>query len=341
MYKISLPSAAGSLCLLAFAAQAHGAVITNPVITNSPSEFNASFAAANLFDGTPAFNVATGQGNQWAGSGVGPHTIDFNFGAVTTFGWLAYAQRSGSNPALDKVTSINFTFSNAPDFSNPTTTTVNITNVASANYWAYNFASSFSGQYVRAVFNGSGGNPGGSELRFYNPARPALANPVILGSPSQFDASFAAANLFDGSGELGLSANNNQWAGLGGGPHTIDFDFGTAVSVNALGYAQRQGGNPAVDKVTSVSLYFSDINGVFGGVPNTVLSITNVTDNLLTEYSLGSAQSGRYLRAVFTGNGGNPGGSELRFYGAVVPEPAAGLLTFLASGALLARRRRK
>jgi hypothetical protein len=334
---IFLAGFAASLMLIA---QTQAAVISNPTITNSPSQFDGSYAATNLFDGTPTFGAGTTLGSQWAGSGVGPHTIEFNFGAPKSIGWLGYAQRAGSNPALDKVTSIQFTYSNAPDFSAATTSTLTVTNTANSNYWAYNLGATFSAQYVRAVFTGSGGNPGGSELRFYEPARQALANPTITGSASQFSPAFAASFLFDGVGEAGLNANNEQWAGSGPGPHTLNFDFGSGVSVDTIGYAQRAGGIPTTDKVISMDLFFSDVDGVFSPTPTTTLAITNTTNNLFIEYSLGASYSGRYLKAIFTGNGGNPGGSELRFYGAPVPEPSQAVLGFAACCGLLMRRRR-
>ena len=108
--------------------------------------------------------------------------------------------------------------------------------------------------------------------------------------------------------------------------------------MNAIGYAQRAGGNPAVDKVLSIAFYFSDTLGVFGGVPDENLTITDTTDNLFNEYNFAGAHAGRFVRAVFTGNGGNPGGSELRFYG--VPEPTGSLLALAGVGAVMLRRRR-
>ena len=177
-------------------------------------------------------------------------------------------------------------------------------------------------------------------MRFYEPARQALPNPAILGSPSQFSPAFAASFLFDGVGEAGLNANNEQWAGSGPGPHTLQFDFGSGVAVDTMGSAQRLGDIPTIDKVTAIDLYFSDINGVFDALPDTILSVSNTANSNFTEYSLGGSFTGRYLKAVFTGNGGNPGGSELRFYGAPVPELSQALLSLAAVCGLMIRRRR-
>jgi hypothetical protein len=330
-----------SLVLFLSLASAPAAVLSNPAITSVSSQFSGAFAASFLFDGNPVFGAATGQGNQWAGAGVGPHTINFDFGAAKNIGWIGYAQRAGSIATTDKVTSIQFTWSNTPDFSVSTTSSLTVTNTANNLFWAYDLGAPFNAQYVRAVFTGNGGNPGGSELRFFEPARTALPRPTIVGTPSQFSAAYAASFLFDGVGEAGLRANNNQWAGAGVGPHSIDFDFGgLGVSLDALGYAQRAGDNPALDKVTSIDLFLSDTAGVFGATPTTTLAITNTTNPDFTEYSLGGSYAGRYLRAVFNGNGGNPGGSELRFYGTTVPEVSSAFLVTLAGSALSLRRRR-
>ena len=75
-----------SLVLFLSLASAPAAVLSNPAITSVSSQFSGAFAASFLFDGNPVFGATSGQGNQWAGAGVGPHTISFDFGAAKNIG---------------------------------------------------------------------------------------------------------------------------------------------------------------------------------------------------------------------------------------------------------------
>lgn len=70
-----------------------------------------------------------------------------------------------------------------------------------------------------------------------------------------------------------------------------------------------------MDKTVKFELFFSDAAETFG--PSSDLTIDsgiNISDDNFTLYSLGGVYSGCYLRFQVTSNGGNVGGSELRFF---------------------------
>ncbi|XAM00104.1 PEP-CTERM sorting domain-containing protein [Phycisphaeraceae bacterium D3-23] len=155
---------------------AHAAVLGAPVSSTASSEFSGAFVGTNLFDasvsdsdiGVTAYGTADGQ---WAGSGVGPHTIFMDYGSSITATGVAYAQRAGDDPLLDKVSTIEFWFSNT-DFGGVTPVTTpdavaTITNTGDTVLTEYALGGTFSGQYVaaRVSTTATSGNPGGSELR--------------------------------------------------------------------------------------------------------------------------------------------------------------------------------
>lgn len=167
---------------------------------------------------------------------------------------------------------------------------------------------------------------------------------------------FPPSNLFDGSvsaadvGSTSYGAGDSQFAGNGVGPHVVFMDYGSSVTAIGVAYAQRAGNDPLADKVGLIEFWFS--NDDFGGVipassPDVSTTITNTTNQVLTEYDFGGSASGRYVAARFTAASldpptNNPGGSEMRLLG--VPEPATNVLFLLASAsagfAALRRSRR-
>ena len=94
--------------------------------------------------------------------------------------------------------------------------------------------------------------------------------PSGFSATSEFGGPFVAASLFDATvsdADVGVTVygvSDNQWAGVGPGPHQVYMDFGSPVTANGLAYAQRAGaigGNN--DKVGKIELWFS--NSDFGG----------------------------------------------------------------------------
>ena len=151
-----------------------------------------------------------------------------------------------------------------------------------------------------------------------------LPIPSITFTSSTFSGSYPSAFLFDGNPTVGSDSSlGGQWAGRGVGPIHVDLDFGITVTTDCFGYAQRQGGNPSLDKTIKFELFFSDTPGTFQPSPDvTIDSGINTANDDFTLYPLGANHSGRHLRFRVTGNGGNVGGSELRFYQAAVGQPA-------------------
>lgn len=151
-----------------------------------------------------------------------------------------------------------------------------------------------------------------------------IANPTITFTSSTFSGGFLSSFLFDGQPTIGSGANlGGQWAGSGIGPIFVDFDFGSTINTDCFRYAQRLGGNPALDKAIKFEFFFSNSSGNFPATPNVVIdSGINTSNSNFTLYNLGDSYSGRYLRFRVTGNGGNVGGSELRFYQAEVGQPS-------------------
>ena len=152
----------------------------------------------------------------------------------------------------------------------------------------------------------------------------AIPNPSIDFTSSTFSGGYVSSFLFDGQPSIGSDSNlGGQWAGSGVGPMYVDLDFGNSIRTDCFAYAQRQGGNPSLDKAIKFELFFSDSAGSFSGTPDVSIdSGINTANDDFTLYTLGGTHSGRYLRFRVTGNGGNVGGSELRFYPAAVGQPS-------------------
>ena len=106
---------------------------------------------------------------------------------------------------------------------------------------------------------------------------PTIGSAAIIPAPSSFSATsefggpFVAASLFDATvsdadvGTTVYGVSDNQWAGVGPGPHQVYMDFGYASHGQRVGISQRAGafgGNN--DKVGKIELWFS--NSDFGGV---------------------------------------------------------------------------
>lgn len=185
-----------------------------------------------------------------------------------------------------------------------------------------------------------------------------LPVPASYSVSSDFGPPYLAGSLFDGTvadADLGTTVygvSDNQWAGVGPGPHSLFMDFGTAVSANGIAYAQRAGafaGNN--DKVGKIDLWFSNVD--FGGVlPVTPAqatvnpSVPSPNTGLLVNYPWGGPLTGRYVAARFTAldtslpNGvNNIGGSELRL---TVPEPTTiSMLALLGAAACAAVRSKR
>lgn len=82
-------------------------VIAPPVTVTASSEFSGDFAVTMLFD-APVTNADIGATpfgveGQYAGNGLGPHSVYMDFGADISTGGFAFSQRIGFG-ATDKLT---------------------------------------------------------------------------------------------------------------------------------------------------------------------------------------------------------------------------------------------
>src|SRR5258705_3691078 len=106
---------------------------------------------------------------------------------------------------------------------------------------------------------------------------PEIAPAAILPAPisssalSEFGGPYVAGALFDGTvadADIGVTVygvSDNQWAGVGPGPHNLFMDFGATISASGIAYAHRAGAfGWDNDKVGKIELWFS--NSDFGSV---------------------------------------------------------------------------
>ncbi len=269
------------------------------------------------------------------GPGAGPHTTVFDFGSQVTLGSFLYRQRTGGIATADKVPSVTLTFSNDNVFAGDPSETITLDTSNPAPMVGYNLATPQSAQFVQAVWAAGTYNPGGAELDFNSAQH--LANPSVVSASSEISG-YSIGRLFDDS-------PLTDWAGVGGGPHTLVLDFGSNVEVDSFEFLQRTGGNPALDKFGDALLTFSDDLDFSDDTP---ILLSLAADADLNVYDLPSAQQGQFLEIVFgSSTGGNPGGAELDFFGnpnPTVPKPASiaiwSLLGLCLAGYSYRRRRR-
>ena len=78
--------------------------------------------------------------------------------------------------------------------------------------------------------------------------------PSTFSATSEFGGTFVAASLFDATvsdanvGVTVFGVSDNQWAGVGPGPHQVFMDFGTPVTANGLAYRSER----AVSQETTI-----------------------------------------------------------------------------------------
>jgi len=170
----------------------------------------------------------------------------------------------------------------------------------------------------------------------------ARAATILHGTPSIIEASsfhsapYVVTNLIDGAitaADIGTTNNlGGQYAGLGGGPHTVYMGFTGLMVADSFVYSQRAGGNPLVDKVTQIDFWFESSDPGAGnrtpadpsipfGAADATVAMSNTANQNLTLETFGSSQTVQYVVMKLTGNGGNPGGSEFRFSGTPITLP--------------------
>jgi hypothetical protein len=151
---------------------------------------------------------------------------------------------------------------------------------------------------------------------------PAGGNYSNVNDSSHYSDSWTAVNLFtyDLTGvATGTVLGGSEYAKSGTGASFVSFELDQVYAgVASVFYAQRGGNDPNADKVSTLSLWASETTPFGtddpGVAPNTVVSITNSTGGLWSEYLLTNVISGQYFLVKFDQNtpSGNPGGNELR-----------------------------
>src|SRR4029078_8231282 len=124
---------------------------------------------------------------------------------------------------------------------------------------------------------------------------------------SNFGFPYVAASLFDATvtdADLGATVygvTDNQWAGVGPGPHNLFMDLGAAISANGIAYAQRAGAfGGSNDKVGQIELWFSnsDFGSVIPATPAQAIvnpSVPTPNTALLLHYQWGCSSISRYV----------------------------------------------
>lgn len=166
-----------------------------------------------------------------------------------------------------------------------------------------------------------------------------LPPPISASASTEFSGTFAVSNLFDASVDAAdlnatsYGANDGQFAALGDvdGPHVEVFlDFGETISAAGIAYSQRVGGDPTLDKVGEIKLWFSDVDFAStlpADAPDADVIVSDTTDAVLTSYMFGIIRTGRYvalqLVSATPDNPGNIGGSEMRLISVPTRSPTA------------------
>lgn len=172
--------------------QAALTLLPDPVSSSASSSFSndiPNWGPQRLYDASPTASdigtgFAAGTSLQYAGNGIGPHVLVFDYGQSVNFTGIAYSQRLGGDPIADKVQDIDVW---ATDTDPGAATTVlpgtlgaadgNTgqldTTAGATNFLNYDVGN-LSGRYVIFQFNDSGPgsfNPGGSEMQLtFDPA---------------------------------------------------------------------------------------------------------------------------------------------------------------------------
>lgn len=170
------------LCANPDRTQADTGFLPDPATATASTFFNANYAPGNLYDASPTgadleTTFPAGSARQYAGIGAGPHVIVFDFGSPVTFSGIAYSQRAGDNPSLDKVQNIDVWVSdtapgpaatNLPVLSNPVDANTGQLLTSGTTFRNYPLGTELTGQWIVLRLNDAGGNvgnPGGSELQ--------------------------------------------------------------------------------------------------------------------------------------------------------------------------------
>lgn len=322
----SLPVYSGFLAV-ALASSAQATILSSPVVSNSSTPFNASFAAANVFDGNSTEYASLGAGNTTF--------LDFTFPAPATFDSIIVVNRDSAGQS-DLIGNFTLVYNGGPASTAITRTPIRGTSQL------HSLGGDVTATTVRLNVNtvGTGdvfNNTGAMEIFFVK--RPTGMLPVsgvsIFASAAAFNGDFAATNAIDGDiGRSSGAGDKPEYASASLGLAAfVDFDMGAVKPIGGFDWFDRPA---AADRVTGFNMIFSQ-DAVFGNGDDITRPYTNSGMALGDTFAPISA---RYVRYDVTSSAGglNTGLSEIFFY--QVPEPSSAAVLLLA-GAMLMRRRRQ
>ncbi len=171
-----------------------------------------------------------------------------------------------------------------------------------------------------------------TQVRALDVINPTGVNYTGISDSSHYNDSYNSANLFnnDMTGvALGTIISGAEYATAGQSSSFVAFQLDAVyTNVASIFYAQRNGFDPAQDKIGIISIWSSTSTPFTaadpGTPPNSVIAITNSTGAQWTEYLMTNTIAGQYfvMKLQQTSVGGNPGGSEFRL-GALLGIPPA------------------
>ncbi len=235
-----------------------------PTSSTASSSFSgniANWGPQRLYDQNPTeadLGADFGGAEQYAGQGAGPHIIVYAYGAAVTFNGLAYSQRLGGNPVLDKVQNIDVWVTDT-DPGDPSlllpdpgvTLGAAAANTGQLNinpgiFENYGFGGDLMGQYVVMRLNDAGGdvgNPGGSELHLTTETGPADPD---LDAPASFDFGSADASEATVDGQFTVTnAGATQMLEISG----ITFEGGSFMRFDDISFPATLGPGESGDVV--------------------------------------------------------------------------------------------
>ena len=166
--------------------QAALTLLPDPASSSASTSFSGdvpNWGPQRLYDASPTVadigtQFGAGVALQYAGNGIGPHVLVFDFGQTVSFNGIAYSQRLGGDPVADKVQNIDV-WATDSDPGAASLALPGVLGAAQGNTGQLDTAAGqtsflnypvgdLSGRYVVFQFNDAGAgsfNPGGSELQ--------------------------------------------------------------------------------------------------------------------------------------------------------------------------------
>jgi hypothetical protein len=286
------------------------AVVPNPTVTSSATQYNASFPATNVLDGSMNEYASLGLGAGPAFSTTAGTWIQFDFGSAVTVDRFIMVSRPNPN---DVIGTSRLIFSTDSVF-NASDTIHTFSSSGSNGSGIIQSFPATTARYVRwevGTSIGSVQNLGAAEMKFLNTVSgKAVAPATTIGSATPFNASYAASYSVNGNAGRG-GGFEYACASLGANMY-VDFDFGSVLPISGFDFFDRI---PAVDRTTTFNLIFSN-DTTFGNAGDTTLSFSPGTVGWGYAQNFAAVNS-RYVRldaTATTSAVNNSGIQEIIFY---------------------------